>query len=173
MCLAVARTGHASTEPVAAIGNLFYAQTVIIEPVTPRVNEMTAIKLNPRRLLVCLVAATAVAAQADWAAAEGVPTLDVEPSCRAAADAAAMGALAGANTRDLASCMRDETEARDSLSKEWAQFSGQDQQRCVSETKTGGTPSYVELLVCLEMMRDASGQDPLPVGPSVDPRRRK
>ena len=83
-----------------------------------------------------------------------------------------MGALAGANTRDLASCMRDEDEARDTLAKEWTQFAAQDQRRCVGETQTGGSPSYVELLVCLEMIRDA-GQDPLPVGPSGTSQRRR
>jgi hypothetical protein len=51
--------------------------------------------------------------------------------------------------------MRDENEACDQLAKEWAQFSPGDQQRCTSITKTGGIPSYVELLVCLEMIRDA------------------
>jgi len=127
-----------------------------------------------RRLLSCVVAALAMGTSAAWAAADRVPTLNVEPSCRAAADAAAMGALAGANTRDLASCMRDEDEARDTLAKEWTQFTANDRQRCVSETQTGGTPSYVELLVCLEMIRDASGQDPLPIGPrGADQNRRK
>ena len=106
-----------------------------------------------------------------WAA-DGVPTLNVEPSCRAAADAAAMGALAGANTRDVASCMRDESEARDTLVQEWAQFATPDQRRCVSETQTGGSPSYVELLTCLEMIRDA-GQDPLPIGPRPADQRRR
>jgi hypothetical protein len=101
-----------------------------------------------------------------------VPKLNVEPSCRAAADAAAMGALPGANTRDLGSCMRDENEARDTLAKEWSQFAAKDQQRCVRETQIGGSPSYVELLVCLEMIRDA-GQDPLPMGPNLTQGRRK
>jgi hypothetical protein len=89
------------------------------------------------------------------AAAESVPSLNVEPSCRAAADSAAMGSVAGGNVRDLASCMRDENEARDQLAKEWSQFPPNERERCTSETKTGGSPSYVELLVCLEMIRDA------------------
>ena len=119
--------------------------------------------------------ALAIGLRAPLAApADGVPKLNVEPSCRAAADAAAMGALPGANMRDLASCMRDEDEARDTLSTEWAQFSARDKQRCVSETQTGGSPSYVELLVCLEMIRDASGQEnPLPVSPAEPDRRRR
>ena len=117
--------------------------------------------LSSRQLLIALtLLAIPQIARAD------VPKLNVEPSCRAAADAAKMGALAGANTRDLNSCMRDENEAKDALAKEWHEFSASDQQRCVRETTTGGSPSYVELLVCLEMIRDASGQDPLPMGKS-------
>jgi hypothetical protein len=38
-----------------------------------------------------------------------------------------------------------------------AQFSPPDQQRSTSETKTGGIPRYVELLVYLEMIGDAKG----------------
>jgi len=127
-----------------------------------------------RHLLYAFVA-LAIGLHAPLAApVDGVPKLNVEPSCRAAADAAAMGALPGANMRDLASCMRDEDEARDTLSTEWAQFSARDKQRCVSETQTGGSPSYVELLVCLEMIRDASGQEnPLPVSPAEPDRRRR
>jgi hypothetical protein len=102
------------------------------------------------RLIATIVLASQVAL-----AAEGPPNLNAEPSCKAAADAAAMGSIGGGNVRDLASCMRDENEARDQLKKEWAQFAPSEQQRCTSETKTGGSPSYVELLVCLEMIRDA------------------
>lgn len=101
------------------------------------------------------MATVMLGAQVALATAAGVPNLNPEPSCRAAADTAAMGTIAGGNVRDLASCMRDENEARDQLAKEWAQFSISDQERCTSETKTGGSPSYVELLVCLEMIRDA------------------
>jgi hypothetical protein len=101
------------------------------------------------------------------AAAEGVPNLNVEPSCRAAADSAAMGTVAGGNVRDLASCMRDETEARDQLAKEWSEFLPSERDRCTSETKTGGSPSYVELLVCLEMIRDVKNPNgPAEPGPA-------
>jgi hypothetical protein len=85
----------------------------------------------------------------------GPPNLNVKPSCEAAADRTAMEQMPGTNVRDVASCMRDENEARDQLAKEWAKFSRDDQQNCTSITTTGGIPSYVELLVCLEMNRDA------------------
>lgn len=108
------------------------------------------------RLIAAVVwgSVVALSPQMTSASAEGLPSLNAEPSCRAAADSAAMGSIGGENVRDLKSCMRDENEARDQLGKEWTQFSPTEQERCTSETRMGGSPSYVELLVCLEMMRD-------------------
>ena len=117
--------------------------------------------------MVALAATVGLGSQALWAKANaranGPPTLNVKPSCDAAADRTSMEQTAGSNVRDVASCMRDENEARDQLAKEWAQFPSGDQRSCTSITKTGGIPSYVELLVCLEMDRDAKGYNaPIP-----------
>ncbi|MBO0755745.1 MAG: hypothetical protein J2P54_07780 [Bradyrhizobiaceae bacterium] len=122
------------------------------------------------------IATMVLGSQVTLAAAAGVPNLNAEPSCRAAADSAAMGTIAGGNVRDLASCMRDENEARDQLAKEWSQFLPSEQERCTSETKTGGSPSYVELLVCLEMIRDAKNPSGTPAPtptPAMTGRRSK
>jgi hypothetical protein len=106
---------------------------------------------------VLLVGTVALGSIAAWAAVDVPPSLNVKPSCEAAVDRTAMDQVPGSNVRDTASCMRDENDARDQLAREWAQFSPGDQQNCTSITKTGGIPSYVELLVCLEMIRDAKG----------------
>jgi hypothetical protein len=82
-------------------------------------------------------------------AADRVPTLNVAPSCRAAAIS---GMMTG---RTSDSCMNDENTARDSLAQDWGQFSASDKSHCLSMISTGGGPSYVELLSCLEMSRDA------------------
>jgi hypothetical protein len=103
---------------------------------------------------VLLVATAALGSQATSAAGKGPPTLTVKPSCEAVAARTAMEQIPGSNVRDVASCMRSENEARDQLAKEWNQFPRGDQQRCTSVTKTGGIPSYVELLGCLERQRD-------------------
>jgi hypothetical protein len=81
---------------------------------------------------------------------DGVPSLNVEPGCRAAAK---MG-----NNMDesLRICMADENGARAQLEKEWTQFSVTLRERCVTTTRSGGDPSYVEVLVCLQMGRDAA-----------------
>jgi hypothetical protein len=81
--------------------------------------------------------------------AADVPTLKVEPSCKAAG---AAGLMMGRTTE---SCMNDEKSAREDLVKSWSSFSGDDRTHCLSMVSTGGSPSYVELLSCLEMSRDA------------------
>ena len=87
-----------------------------------------------------------------FAVADAVPTLNVEPGCRAAAK---MGDSLSLNT-SLRQCLADEKSARDELDKDWSQFPLALRQRCVATTQTGGDPSYVEVLVCLQMGRDAA-----------------
>lgn len=84
--------------------------------------------------------------------ADHLPTLNVEPGCRAAAK---MGDSLSLDT-NLHQCLADEKSARDELEKQWVQFSPALRERCVATTETGGNPSYVEVLVCLQMGRDAA-----------------
>jgi hypothetical protein len=51
--------------------------------------------------------------------------------------------------------LEDERTAKDALAKDWSNFSPLARIQCVGMNRTGGPPSYVELLVCLEIMRDA------------------
>jgi hypothetical protein len=78
-----------------------------------------------------------------------VPDLNFEPLCREAAtgDLGIKG--------DFATCKQDETEARDQLGKQWSQFDAADRARCVRLSTTNRTASYVEVLTCLELSRDA------------------
>ncbi len=99
-------------------------------------------------------------------AADPVPKFDIGPSCRSAAVASAVIA-----TRDAAGCERDESTARDTLEKEWRQFTPSDQARCVRLVTLGGGPSYVELLTCLEMakqVRELPGGDQLDSGTPLE-----
>jgi hypothetical protein len=84
--------------------------------------------------------------------ADTVPSLNVESGCRAAAK---MGDSLSLDTT-LRQCLADEKGARDELEKQWTQFPAALRQRCVATTETGGDPSYVEVLVCLQMGRDAA-----------------
>ncbi len=96
-----------------------------------------------------VLAAMSLGSQLLVTVADRVPTFDVEPSCRAAA---ATAVVAG---RDLNSCLGDERAAREQLVKSWNEFTASERQGCSLLSVTGGPASYVELLSCLEMKRDA------------------
>jgi len=83
------------------------------------------------------------------ALADSPPKLDVAPSC----NAAARGAISAG--RDKEACMVDERTAENVLTQNWSKYDAADKTQCVGNVKTGGPASYVELLSCLEIMRDA------------------
>ena len=96
--------------------------------------------------------------QIGLAVADSPPKLNAGPSC----DAAARGAIS--NGRDKAACMGDERQAEDVLTKNWSQYTGAHKTQCVGMTSRGGSPSYVELISCLDIMKDAAAinkADPL------------
>lgn len=82
------------------------------------------------------------------ASAQTVPVLNVGPTCNIPADMAAVN-------RDKSACLRSENEARSTLSQEWSSFPAADRGLCTQTATMGGTASYVELLTCLELRRDA------------------
>ena len=83
------------------------------------------------------------------AAANQVPTFDVHPTCQGA------DATAGAGGRGSDACVKSEQSARDDLVKQWAKFPEADRTRCVGLAGMTHMPSYVQVLTCLEMARDA------------------
>ena len=85
------------------------------------------------------------------AAAERVPKINMDPSCRAAAE----GNVGLAQSID--SCRQSELSAHDTLVKLWKSFPAADPDRhsCYRLTTTGTPGTYTELLTCLEMRRDA------------------
>jgi hypothetical protein len=95
-----------------------------------------------------------VAAQLTVPVADNVPTLNVASSCRAAADINKTSGLADPQSYD--NCMADEESARKELVPIWTSFRAPDRSRCESEASSGGVYSYVELLVCLQLARDAA-----------------
>ena len=77
--------------------------------------------------------------------ADNVPKFDIARDCRSE----------GGSQAVLDKCAADEADARAQLQPQWNQFSAVDKAVCIQNTSTDGTPSYVELLTCLEMARDA------------------
>jgi hypothetical protein len=81
--------------------------------------------------------------------AGGPPTLQVGQSC----EAAARGSVVLG--RDKKACLADETTAQDTLKQNWSKYTASDKNECIGMVTTGGPPSYVELLSCIEILRDA------------------
>jgi hypothetical protein len=79
------------------------------------------------------------------AVAHDLPRLDVAATCRA-----------DQNKATVDNCMADENRARQRLETEWGQFGSADRSQCTQVSSMRGFQSYVELLTCLEMARDAS-----------------
>jgi hypothetical protein len=78
--------------------------------------------------------------------ADNVPKLDVTSSCPAAA--------ASSNSADrMQSCVASEQKIHDQLIKSWSDFPSVDRANCLDAVKVF-SPTYTELLTCLEMARD-------------------
>jgi hypothetical protein len=78
-----------------------------------------------------------------------LPQLDYETNCR---DSASQDL--GVKD-DHAICMQDEAAARAELTQKWRGFDAAGRATCTRLSTTNRTGSYVEMLTCLEMDRDA------------------
>jgi hypothetical protein len=123
------------------------------------------------------VASLLLGLQVTVAVADHLPKFDLAPTC------AAVTKFAISAGRDKESCLDDEHTAANTITQNWSKYNAADKTQCVGNVTTGGPPSYVELLSCLEIMRDAKDiregdaleQPDRPVqskGPSI-PRRRR
>jgi hypothetical protein len=89
--------------------------------------------------------------------ADTVPRYDVRSPCRAAVT------LSGGGTegRTVDNCVAGEDAARKDLEKEWAKIPVPERTQCTGTVAVGGSPSYVELLICTEThasVRKTSGR---------------
>ena len=97
------------------------------------------------RTFIFAVAAVVAASWATYraAAADRLPAFDIVRNCSAE--------VAAAGIEKVASCTKDETDAKNELNKRWPEFGASNKQSCVGESSIGAGQSYVELLTCLEM----------------------
>ena len=93
------------------------------------------------------------------ATAQEPPRFNVEATCKAAQP------LSAQDTNPYESCMRDETAAEQQLRDIWSSAAVNQRSMCGQEAQIGGTPSYVDMLTCLQIAQGAT-----PTSPS---RRRK
>ncbi|MCK9918586.1 hypothetical protein MXD81_56630 [Microbacteriaceae bacterium K1510] len=105
---------------------------------------MTRVDWLKRSALLAATVLTFVPAFAD-----DVPRLDVGATCRAGAEAYPGGGGEKA-------CLADEQDAHTTLTQQWSQYSAESRTRCTRMVSDiPGTQSYIELLSCLEMAKDA------------------
>jgi hypothetical protein len=123
------------------------------------------------------VASLLLGLQVTAAVADNPPKLDVTTTCNAAAQ---FSIVIG---RDTEACLDDERAAESTLAQNWSKYNADDKTQCVGTVRTGGPGSYVELLSCLEVMRDAKelregdtperSDQPVQSAPQARPRRRR
>ena len=82
-------------------------------------------------------------------AADQLPKFDTSKSCRAA-----FSAYTGADKARYDTCLKEETDAGAQIGSTWAQWPARDRTHCAQLAALGGTPSYVEMLTCLQIARD-------------------
>ncbi|MBQ0822310.1 hypothetical protein HPT29_017320 [Microvirga terrae] len=93
------------------------------------------------------------------AAAQQLPRFNVEATCKEAQP------LTPQDTNPYESCMRDETAAERQLRDIWSSAPEGTRTTCGQEAQIGGTPSYVDMLTCLQVAQGTS--------PTLTSRRRK
>ena len=64
--------------------------------------------------------------------------------------------------------MGDERVAQDQLTNNWSQYSRAHKTQCVGMTTSGGPSSYVELISCLDIMKDAAAISDLLISDGCD-----
>jgi hypothetical protein len=85
--------------------------------------------------------------------ADNVPKFDISRGCRL--DNTASSGLA--EEQPLKKCVSDEQQALQQLQTQWSQFFESDRTTCTAATTSDGTPSYVELLTCLQEAKEVRG----------------
>jgi hypothetical protein len=86
--------------------------------------------------------------------ADNVPKFDIARGCRL--DNAASSGLA--EEQPFKKCVSDEQQALQQLQTQWSQFFESDRTTCTTTTNSDDTPSYVELLTCLQEAKEVREQ---------------
>jgi hypothetical protein len=88
------------------------------------------------------------------AEAQQVPRFDIEATCKAAQP------LTAEDRNPYESCMRDEIDAERQLKGMWSSASTGHRETCGQEAQIGGTPSYVDMLTCLQLAQGTASTAP-------------
>lgn len=80
---------------------------------------------------------------------DSIPKLDVAATCKGSVEADRESGLDLPQSFDK--CMSDENSARQQLGPIWSSYSPTTRAQCEEEASAAGNPSYVDLLICLQM----------------------
>jgi hypothetical protein len=80
--------------------------------------------------------------------ADSVPKFDITRGCRA--DSTVAYDLNVGQNETMKKCVADEQQALTQLQTQWSEFREPDKAQCKESASIGGTPSYVDLLTCLQ-----------------------
>ena len=98
---------------------------------------------------VIVAASVVIAAPSVAFAADELPKFDITKSCQGA-----FAAYTGADKARYEHCLKEEKDAGAQISSTWAQWPPRDRTHCAQLAALGGTPSYVEMLTCLQIARE-------------------
>ena len=112
---------------------------------------MHAFLVTTLRMALLRLVAAAFGFCAFDAVAQGLPTINIEASCRASTKAV-FEALGDSSLATFKGCMEHENAARSQLLEKWNSFPAADRSLCVNPKVY--MPSYAEWLTCLEMRQD-------------------
>src|SRR5947207_2632311 len=91
----------------------------------------------------------ALGTQLTMLVSDQVPKLNVEATCKGSE--AANKAMGLALPQNFEKCMSDENSAQQQLGPIWSSYPATIRAQCEGEATAAGNPSYVDLLVCLQM----------------------
>jgi hypothetical protein len=111
-----------------------------LKPVDEERLEVT----NPENQMLAHLPIVILAALHPMPVADAAPNFDIARECK----------FEGSIKPTQERCAADEAQARNQLQNEWKQFGPDAKKQCNEETTADNSPSYVEMLTCLEMERD-------------------
>ena len=104
------------------------------------------------RYTVVAIILAALGLSASPTRSDEYPTLNVAPVCHGITEQSDL--QEGFRKVSFDQCIKAEQVDRETMIKEWSDFSSDDKRHCVAEATVGGESSYTDLLTCLEMARD-------------------
>jgi hypothetical protein len=109
--------------------------------------------MTTRRLAALPGAFLVAAILSSAAAAQSMPTIDLQARCKRS-EAAQMEMMGDKAVQNVAfdSCMRSESDARNAITKAWPDIPATYKTFCVRPSDF--SPSYIEWIACLELMID-------------------